>query len=649
MKGFVTVAVREVRERRNVLLAALAASILPLLAPFLPGLGRGNVAEARTIFALILSGTIGLGVALLCGGALFSSDLAERRFGFWFSRPLSAVAIWGGKVTGGLFLVLASAILALLPAAIAGGGLSTAGWAGGGLFTVLAILGISAVTFLLSNVVAVAIRARSPWLVIDLVLTPVLAASLWLATRRLLRFGVLPEPWLIVGAVFVFLPAALLVASAAQVAVGRTDARRGHGAQSLVLWLTLLAGSLGYEGWSRWYVSPEPASLDWVSGSASGSARWAVVEGSAPGRRNLTSVFLADLEGGRTLRLPAASTALLRVASDGSRAVLVEWDGIPSQSGLALVSLDLGRGGSPARTETPLSHVPFPDTMFLSSDGSRVGLVTGSSLQVLEVASGKLLGSSRLPGAADWSWTGEFVRADLVRLWPRRPAWKAQTGGTPAPPIVELDLASRRQTETGRYAEVPPERGFVVAPSPDGTVLLARSLPLGPEVLVLDARTGAVTARLSARPGASRMDSAFLADGRVVTTERLADSLALSLRSAAGETLRTVEVPGEHKTLFLGSEVRPATFAVAVTEQAEGSAPTEWGKGRLLLVDLASGEVTEGPAGYRPAFSAGWWFFRPGDGPVSPGAPVSRLLSSGDRHLALLDARTLKAAPLFGR
>lgn len=647
MKGFVTVARREVRERRNVLLAALAASILPFLVPLLPGVVRASAAEARSIVALVMAGTIGLGVALLCGGALFSSDLAERRLGFYFSRPLPATAIWGGKVTGGLFLVFASALLALLPAAVVGGGLSTSGWTRGGLYTVLTILGISAVAFLLSNVVAVAVRARSPWLVIDLVLTPVLAAALWLATRRLLRFGVLPEPGLVLGAAFGFLPLALLLASAAQVAVGRTDARRGHGAQSLVLWGALFTGALGYEGWSRWYVSPEPASLDWVSGSASGSARWAVVEGSAPGRRNLTSVFLADLESGRTLRLPAASTALLRVASDGSRAVLVEWDGIPQQSGLSLAALDLRQGGTPARAETPLSHLP--DAVFVLGDGSRVGLVSRSSLQVLEVPSGKILASSRLPSAESWDWTGAFVRRDLVRVWPRRPSWRANTPAAPAPAIVELDVATRRQAETGRYGDVLPERGFAVTPSPDGSVLLARYLPPGPEVLLLDGRTGGQTARLESRPGASRLDAAFLSDGRIVTAERLPDVLAVALRAATGEVLRTVEIPGRNKALYLGSEVGPATIAVACADVPQGTAATAWERGRLLLVHLDSGEVTDGPAGYRPAFSPSWWFFRPGEAPEPPGSLVSRLLSSGDRHLALLDAGTLKATPLFGR
>ena len=647
MRAFLTVAIREVRERRNVLLAALAASILPLLAPLLPGLGHGNVAEARTLSALILSGTLGVGVAILCGGALFSTDLAERRLGFYFSRPLPSAAIWGGKVAGGLLLVLASAVVSVVPAAILGGGLQTTGWAGGPGTVVLAILGVSAVLFLAANVVSVAIRARSPWLAIDLVLTPLLAAALWFPTRRLLRFGVLPEPGFVLGAVFGFLPLALLLASAAQVWVGRTDARRGHGAQSVVLWAMLITGALGYDLWSRWYVSPAPASLDWVRGSAVGSSGWALVEGSSPGRRGLTSAFLVDLGSGGTVRLPAASTWLLRMDADGTRAVLVEWDGIPGKSGISLVTLTLGNGAVSSRQEIPLRELP--GSLFVSADGSRAGLVTGTTLQVLELPSGKILASSRLPAADDWAWEGSFVRPDLVRLWPRRPAWKPKLPVWAPPPIVELDVAARKQAETGRYGVPPVLTGFAVTPSPDGTALLARALPQVPEIFVLDSRTGEVRLRLSARAGAERLDAAFLADGQLVTSERLEEGLVVSLRSTAGETLRTIELPGARKTLLLGPEVKAGVIAVAVAEFPEKGGATAWDKGRLLLLDVGTGNVTEGPAGFRPAFSTGWWYFRPGEGPAPAGTPVSRLVSSGDRRLSLLDPGTMKTTPLFGR
>lgn len=647
MRALFAVAAREVRDRRFVLLAAAAASVLPFLVPLVPGLPAGDGAQARSLAGAVLSASLGLAVAIAAGASAIGPELTQGRLGFYFSRPVSSLGIWGGKIAGGLFLALAATLVVLLPAAAAGGGLRATVWdLPHGLLT-LAFLGVVAVTFLVANVVSVALRARSPWLAIDLVLCAVLPWAVWLSTRRMLRFGVIPDPGFVLGAAFGFLPAVLLLASAAQVSLGRTDARRGHGAQSLVLWLGLLCGALGYDLWSRWYVSPSPAALEWTAAAPAGGDRWALVEGSARGRRGLQAAFLVDLQGRRTIRVPAPSAWLLdvSVSSDGSRALFPQWDGIPGRSGLSLVALDLATGGTGARAELPIDSAP--ESILLSADGSRAAVYTAPTLQVMELPSGRILASFRLPASSGWRWDGAFVAGGVVRLWPRRPSWKASSPGAATPPIVELDVAARRVTETGRYAVPLEASALAVTAAADGSLVLVRALPLSGEAFLLDGRTGALVGRIGGPADGKPIQAAFLSDRRVVTAQTVADGMVVSLHGTDGSLVRSVELPGKGWKALLGSEILPGVVTIAAAPAPEGPGPARWNEGRLLLVDLGTGKVTEGPAGLRPAFSPNWWFWRSGTRPSAAGAPVSRLVSSGDRHLALLDPATLVATPLF--
>ena len=57
-------------------------------------------------------------------------ELAERRLSFHFSRPLAAPVVWGGKLAGGLALVLLAELIVFIPSSVASGrfpGLSGSG------------------------------------------------------------------------------------------------------------------------------------------------------------------------------------------------------------------------------------------------------------------------------------------------------------------------------------------------------------------------------------------------------------------------------------------------------------------------------------------------------------------------------------------
>ncbi|HYN43724.1 MAG TPA: hypothetical protein VE129_18245, partial [Thermoanaerobaculia bacterium] len=165
MKRFAIVALREITERRFVLLAAGVAAVIPFLVPLLPGVPGDQSDLTRGITALILACSFGLGGSLLVGASVVGRELAERRLSFHFSRPLPSAVVWGGKLAGGVALVLLAELIVFLPASAASGrfpglpGLPALGLDTGLLWAVL----LSAVPlFLLAWLGSVALRSRSP-------------------------------------------------------------------------------------------------------------------------------------------------------------------------------------------------------------------------------------------------------------------------------------------------------------------------------------------------------------------------------------------------------------------------------------------------------------------------------------------------------
>src|SRR5438105_3374251 len=105
MRTLVRVAAREIEERRTALVAAAAAGILPFLIPLLPWV-HSDAATARGVTAFATTLNIGLGFALALGGTVLVRDLADGRISFFFSRPIPAFAIWGGKLLAAVLLTV---------------------------------------------------------------------------------------------------------------------------------------------------------------------------------------------------------------------------------------------------------------------------------------------------------------------------------------------------------------------------------------------------------------------------------------------------------------------------------------------------------------------------------------------------------------
>ena len=75
MSRTVAVAVREISERRAVLIAALVAGLLPFASPLLPGVRADRVVEARDAWALAIALSFGGATAVAMGATAIARDL----------------------------------------------------------------------------------------------------------------------------------------------------------------------------------------------------------------------------------------------------------------------------------------------------------------------------------------------------------------------------------------------------------------------------------------------------------------------------------------------------------------------------------------------------------------------------------------------
>ena len=645
MRRFAAVAIREIVERRVLLVAASFAATLPLLVPLLPRVPADQAVGARSVTALILAFTFGIAGSLLVGASVVGRELAEGRLSFHFSRPISGPALWGGKLLGGLAVAFLAEAIVILPTSAVIGGIPSFGDAVTDPEFLRGLLVVPVLLFLLAWISSVALRSRSPWLIVDAVLLVSVPAVLFVVGRRFLFYGGRVDPFhSLLTALGVFLLAAL-AATLAQVVVGRTDARRGHGAQSLTLWGVLLAATAAGAIWAERTIDPGVGRLVRVwAQPAAPDGDWAFVQGSARKDGAGNTSYLLNLKTGRGLFLQLAWQAT--VSADGSRAVYAHGFPFPSKE-IELEAIDLKTADSVA-----LGIPSWPDGVALTADGRRLAVVSGSLCRVVELPSLRLLASARIP-TSPWAYSPRFVSPDTVRLHPFRPLRRAGDGSGPAtravedPEVAELHVARKSVTILARYpvSSIPiparKENGasrkplFVLVPSPDLSRVLVVGAGSAHAVRLLDASSGRVLASVDGSEELGRPTGTFLADGRAVLVEPVPEGHRLVLLSPDGARLSEIPLPSGTSGVRLGFEPGKGLLSVGLTGKANIDS-WEW-----FLTDLENGTLRPlGADGLSsPLWSDGLRF-------PTPGSPVTRLAFDADRRLVLVDPETGGRTPL---
>ncbi|HEV8578176.1 MAG TPA: hypothetical protein VGX68_03755 [Thermoanaerobaculia bacterium] len=641
MRGFLAVFERELVERRLLAAAALLLGLVPLTTPLLPGTGQRGGPEVRNATALALALCFSFGLALLLGASIIARDLAERRLGFYFSRPIGGWAVWSGKLAAAFVLALSVGVLILLPATAIDrrfdlGGLLSARLIPFGTFpsvALSALLWVATVLLLvlLSHAAGVALRSRSPWLLLDFAGLGLVGWLASAAARRLIFVGALGAAAVATAGLLVAGLLALIAGGANQVLGGRTDLRRGHRLQSLTLWGTLLTASLLAQGYASWVLAAEPEDLDKVY-IAAGASRgpWISITGAAAHRAEYQPDFLLNVSSGRFVRLqtPRSFWAPPRFSADGRWAAWLEpREGALRPGPSELVRLDLRDPRSqPERTGITYSQ-PFP-TLALSADGGRVAVAAGGRLTLEEVPSGRLLASAELPRELfRYEDSLRFVDSNRVQILGGDLFSKDAAINEPGPFEVAELKAGGGLVRIARIEQVADPRV-----SGDGTRILARRRS-DQRWLVFDAGTGAVLAELPA--AGDRSKGAFLADGRmaIVTGAREKELQIFSPAFVPERTFRFKTA----MAVRLGGQPAPDRLVVATAPR--GPEASRWDLSRTMLLDLATGSVRRLGIGMLPV-----------TGPhCGPESIASRLLQRGEDRLVQFDPETGKQTVIAGR
>ena len=609
MRKLLTVAGRELRERWLLFPASFVFGFNPLVFPAF-GMDRQDM----PFVGLMTSIGLGVAAALLMGSTMLARDASNGRLGFLFSRPVSWPAIWGGKWLAALVLTLSSGLLAAIPWMAAFplaslGGHHGDSWLramldgqGSAFLLTLVVLAVG-----LANFGATAFRSRSPWVALDLLL---LLAGLWTVRRYvapLWLYGILGRnPWTPILA-FLPLAIALLVGSVAQVAVGRTDLRRAHGAMSLTFWTVVSLTLTLAAGYWLWVRSATPAEVSVHAVTRDPAGRWIYVEGTGQHSGWYPHGFLIDTTSGGYLPRPGPDEELelfglgMFFSADGRFGALAG----AFRGGAAIRLFDL-RETAPRITFVALESSPPPNggTAFaLSPSAASVFVVHESGASIYALPSGRRMATVTIPpgwrpaatrflaeGAARaWLVPSSLDPAALRRPTQMRVVNLAADGASSAItfPIATL-LDPSGDGRLGWNAVVPDAEGRWIVTGDAGLHLR-------------DGATGELIATLV--EGSRAIPSLFLADGRIVVdVSRTAvggpSPPRLRVFDPAGAALGDIDLPRPPWGLSLGPEIAPGRILVSCVRSPVFSVDT-------LVVDVASRAVVDTLSGLRSAM--GFW------------------------------------------
>jgi len=643
MRAFTALVVREISERRALLAAAAVASLLPLFAPLLPATGSNPAADIREAVMWIMVGCLVPLFALLLGVSFIGRDLAEGRLGFYFAQPLSGPTIWFGKLTAVVLLVWGAQVIMMFPTA----SLSPdplhflvatdvfdpfmSKWISASFLWVGSVAVI-----LLAHAIGIVWRARSAWLVADLIAILMVVGVGWLAVSPFLPIvapsvGIVGLLWLVTWALV-----GLLVGGAVQVSSGRVDLRRSHHALSVTLWTVLGMCTIAVFGWSLWIRSATLKDLDGFFQLSLGSGKWIAVAGVSDGRLDYYPRFLFNTIDERWLSIGPETKWYqpeLEFSADGSRAVWIEFSAIDHWP-LMYADLDVP---DPKPTFTGVVLGLALDDYSVSPDGARVAVLEDRTVAVYQIDPPMQLTAMRIDEGFN-PFQLRFDDSNSVRIlasssW-RDPAADRRWH------LFHVDIAARSLVEGAELDT--PWRWWNRSIEGQAGHHLARIESDGDDHLViLSPETGETVTDLG--PGTHWSDMRVMNDGRIVVIRDRDNDHHLEVYSVEGTMIRRIQLP-EAEEIYDGGEVAPDRLLVGLWTW-EGEMPNKTTRLRTSLVDLNSGDVEPILSGRAPVL--GTWGARGSRGAWAVGSVAGRLLQGEKGTLHLWDPETSELEQLI--
>lgn len=636
MKALFALVWHEIRERRAMLAAAAIIALgIPLVTPLLPGTGSNPSEDVREILMWFAVGFVIPVFALLMGASFIGSDLSEGRAGFFFAQPLSGPTIWFGKLAAAAAVIWATQVIIMLPTAVLSGEAGRI-LAARGLFlepigewasSVVFWLGPFAV-ILLAHALGIVWRARSVWIVADVIALVLLIAAVRLIKAPFLQVFAAHVLVALTGWLVFMILVGLLAAGAAQVIVGRVDVRRGHRALSAVLWSVLAVALTAAAVWGWWVRSASPSDLTRVSEVSVGSGEWIAVTGSSLGRLDYYPGFIVNTANGRSVPAHSGSNIYergLAFSADQGLAVWTEPDGF-EETDLVRVYLndpDL----RPERTGIVVDR-HWRD-LIVSPDGRRVGLIEDGKITVYDLESAQLVAAAQ-PTDGFSPVRIRFVDAETLEVL----SWLKES-------TVGEEGTTRRRWKQHRLSLT--TRRLDAGEEIDGTwqwwggpldrrlrnKLEKRDVDDKEHLLLTEPSTGETIADLGELP-TRWSDVRVSADGVIVIAREKLEGKSLEIFDENGDSIRRIELsdPG---WLRLGGEAAPGRLAVGLVvwpEEADQPA-----RRTTKVIDLASGEIVETLEGVSPVL--GRWGIQVSSGAWEAGSVASRLLEGTRASLHL--------------
>jgi hypothetical protein len=378
MSGFPAVVRRELQEKWFVLVGALVIGVLPFFAPLL--LSAMPPAEIRNVTGETLAALFAVFVAGFAATTAFSTELGQRRMSFYLSTPLSPGVLAAGKLLAAAALTVAAYIVAAAPTGL----FAFVSGAPDEIRPFGAAVGLASVMMVPALAyAAVAMRARTWWLVVDIVGA---AGSIWLLAWLIRQpdtfnpYAAYHKPWLLAipGAALIIAPVAAIYAGVAR---GRTDLRRWHRAAALTFWVSVAAAAVLTGASLAWIRSATIEDLRFarIEGPAARGI-WATISGPPRWRGGVQRHFLFEPAGGTSRPVGARSAA---VSADGTRFAWMELRG----SEPAVVRIETRDGRAATRANVQARGVWH--AVELSPAGSRIAVATARLIEVFECDSGR--------------------------------------------------------------------------------------------------------------------------------------------------------------------------------------------------------------------------------------------------------------------
>ena len=654
MKRIAALIENEVRDKWLMFAASLLLGFFPFA---LTRTGVLHGRDSRDAAAGIAAMVLGSILAITLGYSSLGVDHRDRRFGFYFSRPLSAVEIWVGKILGGLSVVFLAAFLLLAPTVVAGGkasGLSAVRGAPEALmvemlhFAVpgdlhldfgLMLAGLLVILFLGAMAAGVAFRSRSPWLALDLLALGAIASWALASSRRL--YLAWASDCLERGlAGFVIMAIlGLAVGGLAAVAKGRTDLKRAHRALAGLLWATVGMAALGFDAYSRWVVGVGPRDLlaqDINSASPSGAEgrEWVMMAGTTRGRGDYEPHFLWNPLTGRFLHIGDFGFQEITwdaFSPDGTVAAWMRLKLLEGDWRQELQYAELSRP-SPVAIGTRMKFGLWPPGLVISPDNRTVATLGAKSITLLDLPTGSRRGSFNLPptpqGTEGMVPRAHFLDSRTLEIF--RPVSVREGQGGLALDVLRLDIETGSLTT---LANVKPETKFLMfSTDPPGDRILLRD-KLSPRALSLyRSRTGELMRRFAPGEDVDPQWADFLPDGKIALAEAGRGGARLRLFAPdGGQQLKVIDL-GEAQSVVFGGWLDAGHVFLLLRPEGLPS-----GKGRLVLAGLRNGDSR--PMGsdlYPVAWSIRWRSSDPALVP-QPGGIASRLFYSETGSLVLYE------------